>query len=89
MEVVTAVATVEVIMVVVMAAISVVATASATPISAADITAAEGSRDPTRSGTEVLRAITPLPDMAERILAGRISAKSETPLWHMATSATR
>jgi hypothetical protein len=36
-----------------------------------------------------LRAITPLPDMAERILAGRVSVKSETPLWHMATSATR
>jgi ABC-type Zn uptake system ZnuABC Zn-binding protein ZnuA len=89
MAVVMAVATVEVIMVAVMAAISVVATASVMLISAAAITAAEGSRDPTRSGTEVLRAITPLPDMAERILAVRVSVKSETPLWHMATSATR
>jgi hypothetical protein len=70
--------------VVVMAAILAVATASATRILAAGTTVVEGSRDPIRSGTEVSPAITPLPGMAERI-----SVKSETPAWDMATFAMR
>ena len=75
-----AAATVAAVMVVAM----VISVAEATRISAADTMAAADSRDPTRSGGEVLRGITPLPDMAERI-----SVKSETPVWDTGTFATR
>ncbi len=66
------------------AAVMVISVAEATPISAAGTTVVEGSRDPTRSGGEVLRATAPLPGMA-----GRISVKSETPVWDKVTFATR
>ena len=69
---------------VVVTAVMVISVVEATPISAAGTTVVEGSRDPTRSGGEVLRAITPLPGMA-----GRISVKSETPVWDRVTFATR
>ena len=68
----------------VVAVATVISVAEATRILAADTMVAEGSRDPIRSGGEVLRAITPLPDMA-----GRISVKSETPDWDTGTFVTR
>ena len=68
-----------------MAAVAmVISVAEATRILAADTMVAAGSPDPIRSGGEVLRAITPLPGMA-----GRISVKSETPVWGTGTFATR
>ena len=68
----------------VVAVAMVISVAEATRILVADTMVAEGSRDPIRSGGEVLRAITPLPGMA-----GRISVKSETPVWDTGTFATR
>ena len=61
-----------------------ISVAEATRILAADTMVAEASRDPIRSGEEVLRAIAPLPGMA-----GRISVKSETPVRDTGTFATR
>ena len=62
----------------------VISVAEATHISAAGTMVVAGSRDPIRSGGEVLRAITPLPGMA-----GRISVRFETPVRDTGTFATR
>ena len=65
-------------------AVMVISVAEATLILAVGTMVVAGSRDRIRLGEEVLRATTPLPDMA-----GRISVKSETPVRDTGTFATR